>query len=79
MLSAAGYMVFRADSSSQGFSQIGVTAGLSYADTGLHAAAAYRYKVVPAGASPQPDSPASTVATLHKVPKCIDPGQCAVR
>jgi hypothetical protein len=74
-----GYAVFRSDSPSQPFNQIGTTAGLSYADTGLHPATTYRYTVVPAGASVPAGSQGVAAATLRKVPKCIDPGQCAVR
>jgi poly(3-hydroxybutyrate) depolymerase len=78
ILGAAGYAVFRADSSSQPFHQIGTITGLSYADSGLRPATTYRYAVAAAGTSLPPDAPAVTVVTLRKVSKCVDPGQCAV-
>jgi hypothetical protein len=75
---ATTYAVFRADPG-QPTRQIGTVAGLSYGDAGLHPATTYRYQVVAATVTPPAGSPALAVTTRPKVPKCLDPGQCAIR
>jgi hypothetical protein len=76
---ASRYAIFRAGPADQSLRQIATITGLSFADSGLHPATEYRYAVgvaVPAGAQPQ--SSVVTVTTLRKVPKCDDPGTCAI-
>jgi hypothetical protein len=77
---AAAYDVFRADAGDADFQQIGVVSGLSYGDAGLKPATQYRYKVRASSADgSSPFSTVVSVATLKRVPKCDDPGQCATR
>jgi poly(3-hydroxybutyrate) depolymerase len=77
---AATYDVFRADTGTADFQQIGVVSGLSYGDAGLKPATQYRYKVRASSADgSSPFSPVVSVATVKRVPKCDDPGQCATR
>ena len=76
---AATYDVFRADAGNAEFQQIAVAAGLSYGDAGLKPATQYRYKVRASSADgSSPFSAVVSVATRKRVPKCDDPGQCAV-
>jgi hypothetical protein len=74
------YDVFRAGPDDTDFRQIGTIPGLSYGDAGLKPATRYQYKVraTPArGAGPL--SSVVTEATLRRVPRCDDPGNCAPR
>jgi hypothetical protein len=74
---AVTYDVFR-DAGNADFQQIGVVSGLSYGDAGLKPATQYRYKVRASSADgSSPFSAVVSAATLKRIPKCDDPGQCA--
>jgi poly(3-hydroxybutyrate) depolymerase len=71
------YAIFRSEPTDPALHQIGTASGLSFADSKLQPATTYGYAIVPAGSSP-PGAPALAATTLHKVAKCLDPGQCGV-
>jgi poly(3-hydroxybutyrate) depolymerase len=76
---ATGYDVFRSDPGNAAFHRIGTIAGLSYADAKLKPATQYQYKVRAAAPTGDgPFSPTLSAATLRRVPKCDDPGNCPV-
>lgn len=73
----ASYDVFRAGPDDADFRQIGLAAGLSYADAGLTPATQYRYKVRASSTNgTDPFSPIISAATLKQVQPCDDPGRC---
>ena len=75
-----GYDVFRIGPGDTDFRQIATIGGLSYGDAGLKPATQYQYKV--RASSAREAGPFSLVAsepTLRRVPRCDDPGNCAVR
>ena len=74
---AAAYEVFRAGSADADFRRVGSVAGSSFGDAGLKEATGYRYEVRVAGMTAF--SPVATGHTLRAVPRCVEPGTCAVR
>jgi len=74
------YDVFRVGPGDTDFRQIATIGGLSYGDAGLKPATQYQYKVRPSSAREAGSfSPVASEPTLRRVPRCDDPGNCAVR
>ena len=73
------YDVFRVGPGDTDFRQIATIGGLSYGDAGLKPATQYRYKVRASSAAKRAFSPVASGPTLRRVPRCDDPGNCAVR
>jgi hypothetical protein len=74
------YDVFRIGPGDTDFRQIATIGGLSYGDAGLKPATQYQYKVRASSAREAGlFSPVASEPTLRRVPRCDDPGNCAVR
>jgi fibronectin type 3 domain-containing protein len=65
---ASSYFVYRADSDSGPYAQVGTVAETSYADTGLQSDATYYYKVAASNAGGASEQSASASATTKKAP-----------